>query len=300
MFYLARDSTLTRTSTDFWPERPASHGLHVYVNAMVSLWFGEFVLPDWDMFQTGHPAGPFHAAGRVISGGPIYVSDKPDGHDFDLLARLVLSDGSIVRCRDIGRPTRDCLYADPTKSPVLLKLFNQNEGSSVVAVFNTRYAPGRDERIRGRVGPSDVPGLVEAGVRSFAVYQVNADRLDWVDPRGQVELELSTLEAEVVALVPVVEGLAAVGLMGKLNPGGTILRKSWRERTHLVELRDGGDLLLYAECAPRAVRIDGEQVLSYGYDARSRRLTITVRGGGEHRVDIDAGEAVAEGARGTC
>ena len=76
MLYGALNSTLTRTSTDFWPTLPASHGEHLYVNAQVSAWFGEFVHPDWDMFQSGHPMGGFHAAGRAVSGGPVYVSDK--------------------------------------------------------------------------------------------------------------------------------------------------------------------------------------------------------------------------------
>lgn len=29
--------------------------------------------PDWDMFQSLHPAAEYHASARAISGGPIYV-----------------------------------------------------------------------------------------------------------------------------------------------------------------------------------------------------------------------------------
>jgi raffinose synthase len=70
MFYSTLASTLTRTSTDFWPNDPASHGLHLYTNAQVGAWFGEFVHPDWDMFQSGHPMGAYHAAGRAVGGCP--------------------------------------------------------------------------------------------------------------------------------------------------------------------------------------------------------------------------------------
>ena len=49
--------------------------------------------PDWDMFQSQHPAGLLHATARAISGGPLYVSDGPGKHDFSLLARVVLPDG---------------------------------------------------------------------------------------------------------------------------------------------------------------------------------------------------------------
>jgi hypothetical protein len=51
MLYSALTQTVTRTSTDFWPNKPESHGLHLYCNAQVSLWLASFVLPDWDMFH---------------------------------------------------------------------------------------------------------------------------------------------------------------------------------------------------------------------------------------------------------
>jgi hypothetical protein len=116
-----------------------------------------------------------------------------------------------------------------------------------------------------------------------------ADRLVSVDAAGELAVELSTLEAEIVAIVPVVEGVAAVGLVGKLNPGGTIRRKTWVGRTHSVEVRDGGRLLFYAARPPRGVRVDGEAAPSYEYDARTLRLVVEVGRGAEHRVEVDAG-----------
>ena len=46
------------------------------------------------------------------AGGPIYVSDRPGMTDFGVLTRLVLPDGSVLRCRHHARPTRDCLFRD--------------------------------------------------------------------------------------------------------------------------------------------------------------------------------------------
>ncbi|GJN27258.1 hypothetical protein PR202_gb15264 [Eleusine coracana subsp. coracana] len=40
-------------------------------------------------------------------------SDKPGVHDFSVLKKLVLPDGSILRAKHAGRPTRDCLFNDP-------------------------------------------------------------------------------------------------------------------------------------------------------------------------------------------
>lgn len=49
---------------------------------------------------------------RAVSGGAVYVSDKPGEHDFELLKRLVLPDGSVLRALLPGRPTRDTLFSD--------------------------------------------------------------------------------------------------------------------------------------------------------------------------------------------
>ena len=68
--------------------------------------------PDWDMFQSKHPAAKAHAAARAVSGAAVYVSDYPGQHDFGLLKQLVLPDGSVLRARLPGRPTADCLFTD--------------------------------------------------------------------------------------------------------------------------------------------------------------------------------------------
>ena len=62
-----------------------------------------------------HPAAGLHAAARAVSGAAVYVSDKPGQHDFDILRQLVLSDGSVLRALLPGRPTLDCLFADPLR-----------------------------------------------------------------------------------------------------------------------------------------------------------------------------------------
>lgn len=93
-----------------------------------SLWMGNFIQPDWDMFQSTHPCAEFHAASRAISGGPIYISDTVGKHNFDLLKTFVLPDGSILRCQYYALPTRDCLFEDPLHDgKTMLKIWNLNK-----------------------------------------------------------------------------------------------------------------------------------------------------------------------------
>lgn len=43
----------------------------------------------------------------------LIFSDKPGHHDFEILKKLVLGDGSVLRAKYPGRPSRDCLFNDP-------------------------------------------------------------------------------------------------------------------------------------------------------------------------------------------
>jgi raffinose synthase len=305
MLYSALNSNITRTSTDFWPNQPDTHGLHLYVNAQVSLWFGEFIHPDWDMFQSAHPMGAFHGAARAVGGCPVYVSDKPDAHDFDLLRKLVLPDGTILRALYPGRPTRDCLFHDPTREDVLLKIFNHNLEAGIVGVFNARYVaeesaaatpdPAVDPKaveeaaavaveravkagapnahLAGAVRPLDVEGL--EGER-FAVYAHHAGVLRAMERDEPWEITLAPLSHEVFTIVPIERGVAPIGLADMFNSAGAILEKGWTtDDVYTVLLRAGGRFIAWCERQPGAATWN-DQDIEFAYGPASHLLEVSV------------------------
>lgn len=278
--YLAADSTLLRSSDDFFPQRPASHGVHLHANALAGLWFGEFMQPDWDMFQSTHARGAFHAAARAVSGGPVYVSDRVGEHDFALLRRLVLSDGRVLRADDPGRPTPDCLFADPTREPVLLKVFNRNRDCGVVGLFNARHADAGV--IDGTVAAADVPTLARG---DYVAHAQRADRLWRCGFDERAPLGLAEGEWELVSFAPAEHGFAALGLADKFNGSGAIAARRWQDGACQLELRDGGHFLAWAAHAPAALDCDGTP-LAFAYDAASGRLSAAVPVGGPRTLVV--------------
>jgi raffinose synthase len=275
MLYSALNSNVTRTSTDFWPDKPESHGLHLYCNAQVSMWFGEFIFPDWDMFQSGHEMGAYHAAGRALSGGPVYVSDKPGLHNFDLLRQLVLPDGSILRAQSIGRPTRDCLFFDPTKDDVLLKIWNTNEDSGIIGAFNARYSEDAEQAITlsGSICPADVESLRG---EQFAVYALNSGEMRILQRNEAWEITLPQLQCEVFTIVPIQDGVAAIGMTNMFNSGGAIVTQVFSpENTYQAILRCGGRFLAWCERAPQQIEIDTE-IHEFAFDASTGILEILI------------------------
>lgn len=84
--------------------------------------------------------GVLHATARMISGGPVYVSDKPGRHDPSLLSRLALpSSGRLLQPLLPGRPCVDVLFADVCGDGVsALKVWNLNACGGVLALFNVQ------------------------------------------------------------------------------------------------------------------------------------------------------------------
>jgi raffinose synthase len=270
---------------DFLPNNPESHGVHLYDNAQVGLWFGEFMLPDWDMFQSGHAWGAYHAAARAICGGPVYVSDKPGEHDAEVVARLVCSDGSVLRCDAPGRPTLDVLFRDPTREDVLLKIWNHSGNAGVVGVFNARG--GKEGApapvLAGHVSPADVVGL--EGER-FAQFRHTTQALEAVGRSDATSVSLAERGYEIFTFVPIVRDFAPVGLANFSNSHGAVRAFLWDdERTVTVTLADGGIFVAYSAKRPSAVTASGVEV-GFEYDAKSGavRVALPLRGGLDVRV----------------
>lgn len=82
----------------------------------------------------------------AAAGGMIYVSDKAGDNDFALLERLVLPDGTTLRCRQPGCPTLDCLFADVSRDRrTVLKVRAQGFTNGVGGVecsLRALYSPG--------------------------------------------------------------------------------------------------------------------------------------------------------------
>lgn len=282
-------STLTRSFTDFWPKQPHSHGLHIYANAFNNLWLGQFVHPDWDMFQSTHELAAFHAAGRAISGGPVYISDKPGHHNAELLRKLVLKDGTILRACGVGLPTADCIFTDPRRCDVLLKIFNHNPFGGVVGVFNVQYHPNDIDRppLQGNVCPRDVEGLPG---EVFALYSHNTGRV--ITGRIDAKLTLTLGEGgfDIITVAPYDHWVAPFGLCDRFNSGAAIKGLSFDPTGRCtISLRDGGIFVACCKQKPLSVCANGIPA-DFSYVPETGLLQVCLAEGIEYNLTI-AGES---------
>jgi len=266
-----------RNSDDFYPNAPDSHAFHIHTNAMNNMWSSHFCIPDWDMFQTTHHAGAFHAASRAISGGPVYVSDKATGHDIDLLKKMCTSDGRVLRCDQPALPSADRLFIDCYREPRLMKITNTNGPIGVLGLFHCYYTSEGTPVVQDSFTPNDVPYLEGT---SFAVYHHQSKTLEVMKRNQARKLTLKPLEFELLTISPIKDAVAPLGLLNKMNGSRAF---EWFEMSAGVfqaQVRDGGPIGFYAETAPKEIRINGKK--SKGtYSKKTKLLTITAPEGAE-------------------
>ncbi|XP_074287624.1 putative galactinol--sucrose galactosyltransferase 2 [Silene latifolia] len=300
--FSSKKSAVARASEDFMPREPTLQTLHIASVSFNSLLLGEIVVPDWDMFQSKHEAADFHAASRAVGGCGVYVSDKPGNQDFEILKKLVLPDGSILRARYAGRPTRDCLFKDTVMDgKSLLKIWNLNKLSGIVGVFNCQGSGSwplkhnpvdvpTPEVISGRVSPSDVEFLEEIADDHWqgdcAIYGFNSGSLIKVPRTGNVEVSLGKLTCELFTICPIrvfdeAIQFAPIGLLDMYNSGGAVesLRSHTGAEGHTVriKLRGCGRFGAYSSQKPRHCTVDTKAV-ELSYNPEDGLLTVKLQG----------------------
>ncbi|XP_009613354.1 probable galactinol--sucrose galactosyltransferase 6 [Nicotiana tomentosiformis] len=262
--YCSKQTAVVRASDDFYPRDPVSHTIHIACVAYNSVFLGEIMLPDWDMFHSLHPAAEYHGSARALSGGPVYVSDAPGKHNFDVLRKLVLRDGSILRARLPGRPTKDSLFSDPSRDGVsLLKIWNMNKYTGVLGVYNCQGAAWNtverkntfhetnSEAITGYVRGRDVHFISEAAVDpnwsgDCALYSNVSAELVVLPHNAVIPISLKVLEHETYTVTPIKVlapgfSFAPLGLIDMYNAGGAIegLKYEVKSGAELSELETG-------------------------------------------------------------
>ncbi|KAF2752059.1 glycoside hydrolase family 36 protein [Sporormia fimetaria CBS 119925] len=233
---------LLRNSDDFFPEVPASHPWHIFCNAHNAL-LSQYlnILPDWDMFQTSHSYGSYHAAARCVSGGPIYITDKPGHHDVDLICQMTgntpRGDTVIFRPHTVGKST---MAYNSYDDPVLLKIGTYvgmaHTGVSMLGVFNCKDRPLAELLdIRSFPGADAANYLVRCHTTGQFMCPVSPESYE-----AFIHLELPVQGWEILSAYPLhhyqlgrrhpnsesIIAIAHLGLLGKMTGAAAIVDSS--------------------------------------------------------------------------
>ncbi|KAI3982129.1 hypothetical protein MKX01_019035 [Papaver californicum] len=300
--YCSKQTAVVRASDDFYPRDPVSHTIHIASVAYNSVFLGEFMQPDWDMFHSFHPAAEYHASARAISGGPVYVSDAPGKHNFEVLKKIVLPDGSILRAKLPGRPTKDCLFVDPTRDGIsLLKIWNINKHTGVLGVYNCQGAawstverknvshPTGTNALTGVIRGEDVHLISDIAADpkwngDVVIYRHSDGETVTLPHKAAAPISLKVLEHEIFTVSPIkVFGsrfkFAPLGLIKMYNAGGAIedLRYHVENELGFIDMAVKGCGLfgVYSSVKPRRCTIASIDV-DFSYDSSCGLVSLSL------------------------
>lgn len=297
-FFLGtKQISMGRVGDDFWFQDPNGdpmgvywlQGVHMIHCAYNSMWMGQMIQPDWDMFQSDHLCAKFHAGSRAICGGPVYVSDSLGGHDFLLLNKLVYPDGTIPKCLHFALPTRDCLFKNPLlDKKTVLKIWNFNKYGGVIGAFNCQGAgwDPKEQRIKGHpecykpisgsVHVSEIEWdqkeeASELGkAEEYVVHLNQAEEIHVMTPKSHpIQFNIKPSSFEIFSFVPIWKlgngiQFAPIGLTNMFNSGGTIQELDYKgsgsEFCARVKVKGGGSFLAYSSGSPKRCLLNGADV----------------------------------------
>jgi len=274
--YQMEQTVVWRNSDDFFPKRNSSaQQLHVCTNALNNLWTGTFALPDWDMFQSHHRTAEFHAAARALSGGPVYVCDKPGRQNFRVLRKLASSDGRVWRCDRPALPAPESVFANCLTEPVLLKIHNQSGAAGLIGFF---HCSAVRKKLTGSFSPADIPGLSGS---HFIARRYSTGRVQEMHLEDEAGVVLPRMGFEIVTLTPVLSGSVAV--LGRLDryTGVTSVEAAsvGTEGDCRVSVRESGRYLFW--CRESATVTDEQgRKLPFKYNRKTKLLTVEIKAAG--------------------
>ncbi|CAO3618433.1 unnamed protein product [Cunninghamella blakesleeana] len=224
-------NTILRNSDDYFSDEFNSHTWHVYTNILNSLWTSQiYNTLDFDMFQSNHSFAFYHATSRAISGGPIYITDKPGVHNANLLKKLMAKnkkgDTQLLRCK------QPCF-------PLFNTIFNGNpviDHHKVIAAWNKH---GRYRIIGYWNMSSDQHAISTATIPKKCIGYVTfgLDQGLWLwnenDNSESLPLRIENHGSSLVTLAPVYSlnnyhplmkgGISCLGLLDKFNGNEAII-----------------------------------------------------------------------------
>ncbi|KAI1459461.1 glycoside hydrolase family 36 protein [Annulohypoxylon moriforme] len=304
-----RPPLVVRNSNDYFPDHADSQTWHLFANAHTTLLTQHLnVLPDWDMFETGHPYGGFNAAARCLSGGPVYITDAPGNHNLSIINEIT---GKTPRGKTVVfRPSVLGKSIDPYTShlePVILKIGSYHgraeTGTPMLGIFNISRRP-----IQEIITLTNFPG-----VDSSLEYVVRSHRSGLVTPTikpnrptADFGIFLDVRGYDILTAFPVTQfnsetngkiNVSNLGLIGKMTGAAAITSYQFElHNTHQAflntRLKALGVLGVYISSLPDMsierdfmVTIQGEPIPPH---------TVTINANSGHVLNIDVETAWRE------
>lgn len=260
-----RFSAVTRCSIDYKLGDAARGKSHIRESYANTLWLGQTVWPDHDMFHSSDPnCGRLMAVSKALSGAPIYLSDAPKDFVRASITPLCFQDGRLLRPLAPAVPLPDSVCADAFNQPVAYRVIAPlANGCAAVAAYNL-MEQAQPTTISASVSSNDyihAPGLMQPYPGPWKQPAEGVVVYDWYAGQGArldqpYAFKLEGFSDKLLLLCPVRHGWAVVGRTDKYLSPAAVGEVTTSPARLTVKLIESGPLVIWrGEGEPQAVGV---------------------------------------------
>jgi hypothetical protein len=267
-YYHYGQTSVARTVEDYNPknneklyscEFRGNAAAHILASVHNSVWLSNMVWPDYDMFQSDTKDAWYYAIAKIMSNGPVYLTDEPGKHNPALLRSITFSDGKLINADKPALPAEDCIFQlFGSGSP--FKVFSVSGNTGLIASWNVS---DRDS-VEGSFSPSDIRGI--KGDR-FIVFNFFNKKLEEAAFNDKIPVGLGRMKCGFYSVIPLKDGRAVIGDINKIIPSAAITGTDQSENSISFRVKEPGQIWVYSGTKPQEVIIDSVKTGDFVFES---------------------------------
>jgi len=260
-----RYSAVTRSSIDYKVGKEARAKSHLLQSYSNTLWLGQTVWGDHDMFHSSDPyAGRIMAVSKAMSGAPVYLSDNPKDFVAEYIHPLCYEDGELLRPVAPAAPLPDSVFIAPMRQKVAYRVIAPLAGGAASIVAYNLYHPTTEHPIQTAVTKQDyacASGMIQPYPGRWKVPREGLVVYDWYAGKAEklgekYTFELKAFSDRLLHLCPIRKDWAVIGRTDKyLSPAAVEVLSVSAKKLKLRMVESGPLAIWLGDGVPEAKNI---------------------------------------------
>lgn len=247
-------SATSRVSVDYLLNNEAKAKSHLFQSYQNTLWMGQAVWPDHDMFHSSDKfCGRMMAVSKALSGAPIYLSDAPDDFLDNLVLPLSYSDGELLRPLAPAVPLPESVMLSALTTPQAYRVVAPlQHGTAAFVAYNLMH-PSPAENITTAFAVKDYEAageFIQPRAESWKAPKEGLVYYDWYEQKGgklknAYKFNLIGFADKLVLLSPIKNGWSVIGNPTKYLSANTVKSINYTNKELKIVMVETGELVVY-------------------------------------------------------
>lgn len=247
-------SASSRVSVDYLLNNEAKAKSHLLQSYQNTLWMGQAVWPDHDMFHSSDKfCGRMMAVSKAMSGAPIYLSDAPVDFQDNLVLPLSYSDGELLRPLAPAIPLPESVMLSALTSPQAYRVVAPlQHGSAAFVAYNLMHpSPAENVTTAFTVKDYEAAGeFIQPKVKAWKAPKAGLVYYDWYEQKGgklenQYQFDLIGFADKLVQLSPIKNGWSVIGNPNKYLSANSVKSIAYSVKELKIVMVESGELVVY-------------------------------------------------------